>query len=104
MTAAESSEGPSRPDPTVNSPAPVVPDFRVDSHRDESEIGWLRAIASGLAILLVGFGAIISSNRILTKALGLRRTPREWLATGLFFLIVLGLAWGLRRLQDRKLI
>ena len=69
------------------------------------EIGWVRAIASGLAVLLVGFGgAVYGANRILTKALGLRRTPRELLATGLFFVVVIVLAWVLRRLQDRKLI
>ena len=75
-----------------------------DADLDREEISWLRAIASGLAVLLVGLAAIIGSNRILTKALALRRTPREWLATGLFFFIVIVLAWVLRRLQDRKLI
>ena len=70
-----------------------------------AEIGWLRAIGSGLAILIVGFGgAVYGADRILTKALGLRRTPREYLATALFFLVVIVLAWVLRRLQDRKLI
>jgi hypothetical protein len=70
-----------------------------------AEIGWLRAIASGLAILVVGVGAAVyGADRILTKALGLRRTPREYLATALFFLVVVVLAWVLRRLQDRKLI
>ena len=72
---------------------------------DSAEIGWGRAILTGLAILAVGIGgAVYGANRILTKALGLRRTPREWLATGLFFLVVIALAWILRRLQDRKLI
>ena len=70
-----------------------------------AEIGWFRAIGSGLAILIVGFGgAVFGADRILTKALGLRRTPREYLATALFFLVVIVLAWVLRRLQDRKLI
>jgi hypothetical protein len=70
-----------------------------------AEIGWLRAIVSALGILVVGIGgAVFGADRILTKALGLRRTPREWLATGLFFLVVIFLAWLLRRLQDRKLI
>jgi hypothetical protein len=70
-----------------------------------AEIGWLRAIATGLAVLVVGFGgAVFGADRILTKALGLRRTPREYLATALFFLVVIVLAWLLRRLQDRKLI
>ena len=70
-----------------------------------AEIGWLRAIASGLAVLVVGIGgAVFGADRILTKALGLRRAPREWLAVSLFFLVVIVLAWLLRRLQDRKLI
>ena len=70
-----------------------------------AEIGWLRAIGSALAILIIGFGgAVFGADRILTKALGLRRTPREYLATALFFLVVIVLAWVLRRLQDRKLI
>ena len=47
---------------------------------------------------------MFGADRILTKALGLRRTPREWLAMALFFLVVIVLAWLLRRLQDRKLI
>jgi len=69
------------------------------------EISWPRAILTGFAILFVGFAAaVVGSNRILTKALGLRRTPREWLATGLFFLVIGVLAFVLRRLQARKLI
>ena len=80
-------------------PASVAPSS------SSAEIGWLRAIASGLAIMVVGIGgAVYGADRILTKALGLRRTPREYLATALFFLIVIVLAWLLRRLQDRKLI
>ena len=88
-------------------PPPAPPDDvpRSAVRGDDAEIGWPRAILTGLAILLVGVGgAVVGANRILTKALGLRRTPREWLATGLFFLVVLGLAWVLRRLQSRKLI
>ena len=72
---------------------------------DQPEIGWFRAIVTGLVILLVGFGgAVLGPNRILTKALALRRTPREWLAIGLFFLVIGVMAWGLRRLQARKMI
>jgi hypothetical protein len=81
------------------------PSGNVAPSGSSAEIGWLRAIASGLAILVVGIGgAVFGADRILTKALGLRRTPREWLAVGLFFLIMVALAWLLRRLQDRKLI
>ena len=81
------------------------PSGNVAPPSSSAEIGWLRAIASGLAILVVGIGgAVFGADRILTKALGLRRAPREWLAVGLFFLVVIVLAWLLRRLQDRKLI
>ena len=70
-----------------------------------TEIGWGRAIVSGIVILAVGFAAaVIGANRILTKALGLRRAPREWLATALFFFVIVVLAWALRRLQARKVI
>jgi len=83
---------------------PTSPDDGTSLDRDEKQIGWIRAILSGLAILLVGFGAIVASNAILTRALRLRRTPREWLATLLFLGVVIAMGWLLRRLQARKLI
>ncbi len=104
MSAIDSSSDAPTPDSRSVVPDPVAAYGRADRRRDSAEIGWVRAIASGIAILLVGFSAVVGANRILTKALGLRRTPREWLAIGLFFLILLVLAWVLRRLQDRKLI
>ena len=65
-------------------------------------IGWLQAIGSGLAVLLVGFvGAVWGPSRILTKALGLTQDARKWLAVGLFVLTMIVLAWGLRKLQAR---
>lgn len=105
MSGTEPSENAAPPEPPADVPRSAVPPTEANARGDDAEIGWARAIGSGLAILLVGFGgAIVGANRILTKALGLRRTPREWLATGLFFLVVVVLAWALRRLQDRKLI
>lgn len=69
------------------------------------EIGWLRAIATGIAVLVVGIGAaVIGGNRILTKALGLTRGGRVALATALFLLVTIGLAVALRKLQARGLI
>lgn len=71
----------------------------------DNEFGWARAIAVGGLILVAGFvGTVLGPNAILTRAQSLGRAPREWLATALFFLVVLALAWILRRLQDRKLI
>jgi hypothetical protein len=68
------------------------------------EIGWLRAVVSGLAVVLAGFGGAWGANRVVTRALALRRTPREVIATALFLLVVVLLAWALRRLQDKGLI
>jgi hypothetical protein len=71
----------------------------------DGDIGWLRAILSGLAVLLVGFGGgLLGANAILTKALGLTRDARQWLATALFLAIVIVGAWALRWLQERGLI
>ena len=91
------------PSPDAND-AGTLPSIGADEAAPP-EIGWVRAILSGLGILIVAFAAaVLGANRILTKALGLRRTPREWLATGLFFLVIIVMAWLLRRLQARKLI
>jgi hypothetical protein len=76
-----------------------------DEHRHEHDIGWLRAIATGLTVLIVGIGAaVIGGNRILTKALGVTRGGREALASALFLVVLIVLAWALRRLQARGMI
>jgi nitrate/nitrite transporter NarK len=82
----------------VTNPAPDEPD-------DGDGIGWGRAIASGLVILLVGFvGGVGGANLVLTKALGLSRNVRQYIATVLFLVVVIVLAWALRWLQGRRLI
>jgi hypothetical protein len=69
------------------------------------EIGWLRAIATGVAVLVVGIGAaVIGANRILTKALAVTRGGRVALASALFLVVTIGLAVVLRKLQARGLI
>jgi hypothetical protein len=76
-----------------------------DDMRADGGIGWVRAIVSGLVVVLVGFGAGLGgANAILTKALGLSRNARQWLATALFLAVVIVGAWALRWLQDRGLI
>ena len=69
------------------------------------DIGWGRAIASGLAILLVGFVAsVYAANAVVTKLTGVSRSTRQYLASALFLVVVVALAWVLRRLQARRLI
>jgi xanthine/uracil permease len=104
MSSAEPSAAPSVVDSSDDQAPAPAPDNGRSPDGDVKEIGWIRAILSGLAILLVGFGAIVASNAIVTRALRLRRTPREWLATAVFLVVVIGMAWVLRCLQARKLI
>ena len=47
---------------------------------------------------------VIGGNRILTKALGVTRGGREALASALFLVVMVVLAWALRRLQARGMI
>ena len=69
------------------------------------EIGWGRAILSGLAVLVVGVVATVGgANAVMTRATGLSRDARQWVATVLFLAIVIGLGWVLRRLQARGLV
>ena len=72
---------------------------------EQSTIGWPRAIATGLAVIIIGFaGAVVGPNAILTKSLALTRSAREWLAIALFFAVIVLLAIALRWLQHRKWI
>jgi len=70
-----------------------------------AHIGWLRAIASGVAVLVIGIAlAVFGTNEILTRATSLSRGNREYVASAIFFAVVFGLAFVLRRLQRRGLI
>ena len=77
----------------------------VSTTPEQSTIGWPRAIATGLAVIIIGFaGTVLGPDAILTKSLALTRTAREWLAIALFFAVIAILAVALRWLQHRKLI
>jgi hypothetical protein len=70
-----------------------------------THIGWPRAVVSGLAILVVGLGASVGlSNYVLTNVTGLSRGVQTWIATAIFLVVVVGMAFVLRRLQARGLI
>lgn len=76
-----------------------------EGHDDESDIGWGRAVASALAVLIVGFfGTVYGANAVVTKLTGVSRSTRQYLASALFLLVVVAMAWVLRRLQARRLI
>lgn len=87
----------------VEPAAPGAVDGEVQD--DTPEIGWERAIGSGLAILLVGFvAAVYGANSVATKLTGVSRSTRQYLASALFLVVVVAVAWVLRRLQARRLI
>jgi hypothetical protein len=68
-------------------------------------IGWLRAILTSIAIVVVGVVLLVYvPNWILTKIHGKTRSSLVALATITFFVLFLALAWTLRRLQRRKVI
>jgi hypothetical protein len=72
---------------------------------ESSSIGWPGAVVVAVLVIIIGFaGCIIGPNAILTKSLALTRTAREWLATALFFAVLVILAVALRTLQQRKII
>lgn len=68
-------------------------------------IGWTRAILSAVAILVVAVAVLVyGADAALKRLTGLERSQRVGIATALFFLGLLVLAWLLRWLQKRHLI
>jgi len=68
-------------------------------------IGWLRAILTGLGIVVVGFGLLVyGANAVLTKVHGATRSSLVGIVTPAFFVVLFALAWALRQLQRRKMI
>jgi hypothetical protein len=68
-------------------------------------IGWLRAILSGVGLVAAGLAvAVGGSNYVLTDVTSVDRDVREYIASAVFFVAVIVLAFVLRRLQRRRLI
>ena len=71
----------------------------------QATIGWWRAIMTAVAIAVVGVAALAyGANAILTKLTGLDRSQRVGVATAYFFVVLIGFAWGLRRLQRHGVV
>ncbi len=69
------------------------------------EISWPRAIVATALILVVGIGVLVyGSNAVLTRATRLTRHAQVGIVTTAFFVLLLALAWALRRLQRRDVI
>ena len=68
-------------------------------------IGWGRAVATGVGVLLVAFAVtVLGANALLTRLTGVSRTTRQYLASLYFFVTLAACAWALRRLQARGLL
>jgi hypothetical protein len=73
--------------------------------RDRDGVGWLRAILSGIAVLVIGLAAtVLVADVIITKATGLSRDAAAYLASGWFVVALCLIAFILRRLQRRGLV
>ena len=93
----------------MRTPRPHTPGTSTDEDagptRASADIGWLRAILSGVAIVATAFvGAVVLPNIVVVQLDGLTTFTRSILATFLTIVVVVILAWGLRRLQARRII
>ncbi len=69
------------------------------------QIGWLRAVLTVAAITLVAIAVLVyGTNAVLTKVHGKTHGSLVAVATTMFFVGLLALAWALRQLQRRKMI
>ena len=68
-------------------------------------IGWLRALLTVAVIAVVAIAVLVyGTNAVLTKVHGKTRGSLVAVATSMFFVGLLALAWALRKLQHRKVI
>jgi hypothetical protein len=68
-------------------------------------IGWPRALLTAAIIAVVGILALVyGPNWVLTKISGKTRSSLVAVATTMFFVLLFALAWGLRRLQSKKIV
>jgi protein-S-isoprenylcysteine O-methyltransferase Ste14 len=78
----------------------------MDDHNEPpAPIGWPRALVTTAVIVVVAIGALVyGTNAVLTKIHGKTRSSLVAVATLMFFILLIALAWALRQLQRRKII
>ena len=68
-------------------------------------IGWLRAALSAVVIVVIAITVLVYvPNAVMTKLHGKTHGSLVAVATTIFFVMLLAMAWGLRQLQRRKII
>ena len=76
-----------------------------DDHDPAPSIGWLRGAITAAIIAVVAIAALVyGTNAELTKVHGKTRSSLVALATITFFVVLLAISWGLRRLQRRNVL
>jgi xanthine/uracil permease len=69
------------------------------------DIGWARAVATGVVVLVVGLGvAVVGSDQLIKRIDGISRENVEYLVSAYFVACVVAAAWVLRRLQRRGVL
>ncbi len=69
------------------------------------QLSWPRAILSALVAVAVAFiGLVVIPDLLLSQITSVDRSQRVALATGWFIIALVGILWGLRRLQQRRVI
>ena len=76
-----------------------------ETKQEHAPISWLRATLTAVAIAVVGIALLVyGPNAVMTKLHGKTHGSLVAVATTMFFVLLLVLAWALRQLQRRKLI
>jgi len=76
----------------------------MDDDADPTPIGWGRALLTTAIIVVVAIGVLVYGTNALLDIHGKTRSSLVAVATTLFFVLLIALAWGLRQLQRRKVI
>jgi len=83
----------------------TTPPIEDTGQESESTIGWGRAVLTSAVIVVLGAVCFIyGPNWALTHLSGLSRNGRVAVATIGFAVLFVLFAWGLRRLQARRVI
>ena len=76
-----------------------------DDTKGTPPIGGLRATITAVVIVVVGIALLVyAPNAVMTKLHGKTHGSLVAVATTMFFVVVLVMAWALRQLQRRKII
>ena len=77
----------------------------VSSHVSPPSFGWVRALLSGLGIVIALAVLLVWVPELaLTRLTGVGRSGRVTIATAWFFVTLGAAAWALRSLQARRII